>query len=95
METPYLNTLIKIIREKTPGENINQHDIINNAEKELRELTSAFPIDHFKKIVMDKKEELSNQLNELPKNDKNAETIRKKQMLTHSILVLRTILDKI
>ena len=94
METPYLNTLIKIIREKTPGENINQH-IINNAEKELRELTSAFPIDHFKKIVMDKKEELSNQLNELPKNDKNAETIRKKQMLTHSILVLRTILDKI
>jgi hypothetical protein len=94
METPYLNTLIKIIREKTPRENINQH-IINNAEKELRELTSAFPIDHFKKIVMDKKEELSNQLNELPKNDNNAETIRKKQMLTHSILVLRTILDKI
>ena len=48
-----------------------------------------------KKIVTDKKKELSDQLNELPKNDKNAETIRKKQMLTHSILVLRTILDKI
>jgi hypothetical protein len=40
MGTPYLNTLIKMVRKNTPEENINQHAIINNAERELKKLTS-------------------------------------------------------
>lgn len=41
METPYLNTLIKMTRKDTPEGNINQHDIINSAEKELNELKDS------------------------------------------------------
>lgn len=38
MDTIYLNTLIKMVREDTPVKNINQHQIIDEAEEELNEL---------------------------------------------------------
>jgi hypothetical protein len=58
-------------------------------------LPVASKIKGIKKIITDKKEELSKQLNGLPKNDKNPETIRQKQILTHSVLVLIAILREI
>ena len=48
-----------------------------------------------KKIITDKKAELDKQLNELPPMSKDEKVVRQKQMLTHSMLVLKVIIDKI
>ena len=86
--TYYLNDCPECLKEK-----YQKKTKTDEAESEVR--VEAKVKVNFADILEEKKNELRILLAKLPKNDNDDETIRKKQMLTYGLLIIRDIESKI